>query len=159
MQVRTLRDGGRVHFGHWTDDDNAALGMCVGQGGDKFIIHPLVHYTKESKHRTRQVRHVIGHLRTLCTGFAEMLDVHTAAIRMRVGIVLDFIAPDLRATGKNHVRNSEQFALAADHLSRSALELGQLIHAIEHDGLLVHVSGERRYCHRIIKPLDRVTKT
>ena len=154
MQVGPFRQGRRVDLDHRADQDDRAGPIRVGQSGDQLVIEPLVDGPVIAEDRPGQIGNVIGHRHRRVEGPGEVsgLDGRGEAVDVRVPVALRLVeAPPAR---EDDVGPLQEPRLGLAEARRGAGEVGQLVHAVIDNNLIVPEPLAIRCEHRRVEPPD-----
>jgi hypothetical protein len=86
-----------------------------------------------------------------CAGLREVGVLDTARERVKVLVTSDLCLVKALSAGEYDICTPQQFGFAVSHFLRSALECGQLVHAIEHRYTRLQMARECER-HRSVVP-------
>src|SRR5688572_29496427 len=117
MDVRSLRQVGRIDLHDRADDHDRPFGMGVGERSEKLEVHPLVDHSVESEAR-RSDAGMIVRLAVDGAGPAEMVavDARREGMDVRVPVLLRLV--EAVATGEDDVGAGQKLALETEKLRR-----------------------------------------
>ncbi|EAU68074.1 hypothetical protein STIAU_5105 [Stigmatella aurantiaca DW4/3-1] len=135
--------GHRLHRGHvavrrhLADDDDRALGVGLGRGDHRLLVHPVGHQPEEADDGLGQVRDVLRNGRGGIARLDEVLEVHAVAHQHGVRVDLGLVLPQALGGGDDEVGAAQQPLLQLrDVAPVGVAERGELIHAVVDDELL-----------------------
>src|SRR3954454_24156095 len=144
MQILALREFAGVHLCNWTDENNGPCAVRVGKSRNEPVIETLVDYSHVTKDWAGQGTDVV---RTFRATVCETSGVDSATEAKAVGVKASFLLVNGGSAREHHIGGGEQLALPLLQRRRREAKAGELVHAVVHHGLRIHLTGKGAHRH------------